>query len=264
MNRRILLALLFTLLAISCSNTEQRPVTTLDTLRANHSPQAIAAVFAARQKERADLVAFLKSSSGHEPVTDSRVLAAIGHVPRHAFVDLPHLVERAYLNRSMPIGYGQTISNPVDVATMMQLLDVQPDDRVLEIGTGSGYQAALLSELSKHVFTIEIVKPLEQQSDERFHLLGYDSIQHRLGDGYYGWQEQAPFQKIIVTCAAGHIPPPLLQQLAAGGRMVIPVGDPYGVQRLIVVMKDDSGEVRTEDRYSVRFVPMTGSGASSQ
>jgi protein-L-isoaspartate(D-aspartate) O-methyltransferase len=191
-------------------------------------------IFQERSSERAQLVALLQKSSNRDPITDPATLEAIGKVPRHAFVDPPHLVARAYMDRAIPIGYGQTISTPYDVAMMTQ-----------------------------NVYSIEILKDLAVLTQERLSLLGYGGIHLRGGDGYYGWPEAAPFQGIIVTCASGHIPPPLLQQLAPGGRMVIPVGDPYGVQRLILVTKDAAGSVKTEDRMPVRFVPMTGSGAAA-
>ena len=199
------------------------------------------------------------------PITEPTVISALRRMPRHAFLTVRHLVEnRAYIDRPMSIGYGfQTISNPSIVATMMQLLKIRPGEKVLEIGTGSGYQAALLAEITPHVYTIEIIRGLAQEGADRLRLLGYDEVQTRAGDGYYGWQEAAPFDAIIVTCAAGHIPPPLLAQLVPGGRMVIPVGNPYQIQRLIFVTKDADGKIKTEDRMPVRFVPMTGAVQAS-
>jgi protein-L-isoaspartate(D-aspartate) O-methyltransferase len=185
------------------------------------------------------------------------VLAVMERVPRHEFVP-----ERgrglAYADRPLPIGYGQTISQPYIVALMTDLLDPEPGDRVLEVGTGSGYQAAVLAELVARVHTIEIVPELAASAGERLHRLGYDNIETRAGDGYYGWPEQAPFDGIVVTAAAGHIPPPLVRQLKPGGRMVIPVGGPFSVQQLTLVEVDAGGEVRTRQLLPVAFVPLTG------
>jgi protein-L-isoaspartate(D-aspartate) O-methyltransferase len=139
----------------------------------------------------------------------------------------------------------------------MQLLAVKQNEKVLEIGTGSGYQASLLAEITPHVYSIEIIKELGEEGADRIHLLGYTSVQTRIADGYNGWPEAAPFDAIIVTCASGHVPPPLLSQLAPNGRMVIPIGNPHQVQRLILITKDANGELKTEDRMPVRFVPMT-------
>ena len=188
---------------------------------------------------------------------DPRVLAAVGKVPRHAFVP-PDLRDAAYFNRPLPIGYGQTISQPYIVAVMTDLLKPRPGDRVLEVGTGSGYQAAVLAELVERVYTIEIIEALGKQAAARLKSLGYDNVTVRIGDGYYGWKEHAPFDAIIVTAAAGHIPPPLINQLKPGGRMVIPVGSRFFVQQLVVVNKDKQGNITTRQTLPVRFVPLTG------
>jgi protein-L-isoaspartate(D-aspartate) O-methyltransferase len=158
----------------------------------------------------------------------------------------------------LPIGYGQTISQPYIVALMTELLEAQAGDKVLEIGTGSGYQAAVLNELTPRVYTIEIVKPLYERAVKRLDKLGYKTIQTRLADGYDGWKEHAPFDGIIVTCAAGHVPPPLWEQLKEGGRMVIPVGGVYETQRLLVLTKQEGGKRQSRNVLPVRFVPMTG------
>jgi protein-L-isoaspartate(D-aspartate) O-methyltransferase len=233
------------------------PPTYLELLRKDSSGKLRTQLFQDRQKERDELVGLLADGSTRQPVTDPQVLKAMGKVPRHAFVVVRHR-ERAYWDRSMPIEYGQTISQPYIVAIMTELLRLKPGDKVLEIGTGSGYQAAVLAEVTPKVFTVEIIQPLEAQTSELLKLLGYNTVKVRKADGYYGWPEEAPFQGIIVTAAAGHVPPPLVQQLAPGGRMVIPVGDPYGTQRLVLVTKDKAGTIQTEDRMPVLFVPMTG------
>ncbi|OGV73029.1 MAG: protein-L-isoaspartate O-methyltransferase [Methylophilales bacterium RIFCSPHIGHO2_02_FULL_57_10] len=186
-----------------------------------------------------------------------RVMEAMGKVPRHRFV--PPEVERyAYRNRPLPIGYGQTISQPFLVAYMTELLQVNKDSKVLEIGTGSGYQAAILGELVSEVYTIEIVKPLAVRAAETLKINGYSNVQVRVGDGYYGWEKHAPFDAIIVTAAAGHVPPPLIQQLKRGGRMLIPLGSSFMPQQLVLVEKDMQDRVRTRELLSVQFVPLTG------
>ena len=178
-------------------------------------------------------------------------------VPRHRFVPAWQL-GRAYHDRPLEIGYQQTISQPYIVAGMTDRLQLRPEARVLEIGTGSGYQAAVLSELTPHVYSIEILEELGRQARERLKTLGYDVVEVKIADGYYGWEEKGPFDAIIVTCAAGHVPPPLVKQLKSGGRIVIPVRDPYGMQSLKVITKDEAGRVRSEELMAVQFVPMTG------
>jgi protein-L-isoaspartate(D-aspartate) O-methyltransferase len=190
-------------------------------------------------------------------IDDPTVLKAMRQTPRHLFVS-EDLRNAAYADQPLPIGYGQTISQPYIVALMTDLLDLKPDDRVLEIGTGSGYQAAVLSNITPHVFTIEIVKPLYDIARERLIEFGFRPEQVVAGDGYFGMPEKAPFDAIIVTAAADHIPPPLLQQLKPGGRMIIPIGPAYLAQRLVVVEKDSSGKVTTRSVLPVRFVPLTG------
>lgn len=191
------------------------------------------------------------------PIRDSETLEAMRQVPRHLFVPWS-LKPLAHEDHPLPIGHGQTISQPYIVALMTEALHIKPNAKVLEIGTGSGYQAAVLSELTPQVFTMEIIAPLGNEARERLQKLGYHSVKVRIGDGYFGWPEEAPFDGIIVTCAAGHIPPPLIAQLSQGGRMVIPVGGAYQIQRLMVVSKDQDGRVRTNELLPVRFVPMTG------
>jgi len=190
-------------------------------------------------------------------ISDEDVLEAMAAVPRHLFVPETEK-SRAYADRPLPIGYGQTISQPYIVALMTWLLEIEPGDRILEIGTGSGYQAAVLAELTDQVFSIEIIEPLAERAEETLREAGYHGVKVRRGDGYYGWAEAAPFHGIIVTAAAGHVPPPLVEQLALGGRIIVPLGNPYQVQILTIVHKDPLGQVSTEQLLPVRFVPMTG------
>jgi len=188
-------------------------------------------------------------------VRDSATLAALRTVPRHEFVPRDQR-RRAYGDYPLPIGLGQTISQPYIVAFMTEILDLAPGDRVLEVGTGSGYQAAILAALGVDVFTIEIFEELAASAGERLARLGFTAVRGRHGDGHYGWIEESPFDAVIVTAAAGYIPRALTDQLRPGGRMVIPVGSVYGVQTLILVEKDERGELRTESLMPVRFVPM--------
>ena len=199
----------------------------------------------------------LTSESLNKETLDPRVLEAMATVPRHELVP-EDLRDVAYENRPLPIGHGQTISQPYIVAVMTNLLKPQPAQRVLEIGTGSGYQAAILGEIAGEVYTIEIITALGEQARRDLDRLGYKNIEVRIGDGYYGWEEQAPFDAIVVTAAASHIPPPLIKQLKNGGRMVIPVGSRFMVQQLLLVEKDQAGEVITRQILPVRFVPLTG------
>jgi protein-L-isoaspartate(D-aspartate) O-methyltransferase len=202
------------------------------------------------------MVDLTRSETGRETL-DTKVIAALGRVPRHQFVPSA-VVSRAYENRPLPIGYGQTISQPYIVALMTDLLGIQPDSTVLEIGTGSGYQAAVLAELAREVYTVEIIPPLGEAARERLQRLGYRNIQVRIADGYYGWEEHAPYDAIIVTAAAGTIPPPLVEQLRPGSTMVIPVGSRFLTQQLVLVTKDSQGMVHTRQILPVAFVPLTG------
>jgi len=170
----------------------------------------------------------------------------------------------AYSDMPLPIGRGQTISQPYIVAEMTRLLDVKPDDKVLEVGVGSGYQAAVLAELTSHVFGVEVVEPLAQEAGARLKRLGYDTVRIRHGDGYYGWPEEAPFDGIIVTAAAATAPRPLLDQLAPEGRMVIPIGPSGGTQDLTLFKKDADGRMTSEFIMAVRFVPFTRGGAKGE
>lgn len=186
-----------------------------------------------------------------------KVLQAILKVPRHKFV-LPETLEDAYQNTPLPIGYGQTISQPYIVAIMTDLLKLTQSDKVLEIGTGSGYQAAVLSELVQQVYSIEIVAALGKQVKQLFKELDYKNITSKIGDGYYGWEEYAPFDAIIVTAAASHVPHALVEQLKPGGRMMIPVGSNFMTQQLLLITKDIDGKIQTQQILPVRFVPLTG------
>jgi len=188
---------------------------------------------------------------------DRRVMDVMAKVPRHEFVPA-YLRHNAYANIPLPIGHGQTISQPFIVALMTDLLATKKDDVVLEVGTGSGYQAAVLSELVRKVYTIEVIKELGESARERLSRLGHKNVEVRIADGYFGWEERAPFDAIIVTAAAGHVPPPLIRQLKPGGRIVIPVGGVYQVQMPMVVTKDASGKLKTRQVLPVRFVPLTG------
>jgi protein-L-isoaspartate(D-aspartate) O-methyltransferase len=188
---------------------------------------------------------------------DERVMRALAKVPRHEFVPADDR-EFAYENRPLPIGHGQTISQPYIVAIMTDLVEPTAGCRALEVGTGSGYQAAILGELCDEVYTVEIVEALGVSARERLARLGYRNVAVRLGDGYYGWKEHAPFDAILVTAVSSHIPPPLLAQLKPGGRMILPIGTRFTAQELVLVSKDSEGRVTTRQILPVRFVPLTG------
>jgi protein-L-isoaspartate(D-aspartate) O-methyltransferase len=187
------------------------------------------------------------------------VMTAMAQVPRDEFVP-PEIRSHAFANNALPIGDGQTISQPFIVALMTDLLNPDKEDVILEVGTGSGYQAAVLSELVRQVYSIEIIPELAAQAAERLRHLGYANIEVRATDGYRGWPELAPFDGIIVTAAATHVPPPLTEQLRPGGRLVIPIGLPYMHQELMLIEKDASGHCHTRDVLGVAFVPLTGNG----
>lgn len=197
-------------------------------------------------------------TAGHtgRRVLDPRVMNAMRTIPRHEFVPA-NLRGSAYDNRPLPIGHGQTISQPYIVALMTDLLKIDANDVVLEVGTGSGYQAAVLSPLVKTVHTVEIIEPLAKQATERLRRLGYKNVSVYHADGYEGLKAAAPYDAIIVTAAATHIPPPLIAQLKPSGRMIIPVGGPFATQSLMLVEKTKAGRVRTQQVLPVRFVPLT-------
>jgi protein-L-isoaspartate(D-aspartate) O-methyltransferase len=189
-------------------------------------------------------------------VTDEEVLRAMERVPRHEFVP-ENQQSHAYADRPLPIGYGQTISQPYIVALMSELLVLEATDRVLEIGAGSGYQAAILAEIVAEVYSVEIVAPLARDAKERLERLGYDNVHVRCADGFFGWKEHAPFDAIVVTCAPERIPEPLVEQLQDGGHLVVPVGPPGGYQTLWQVTRTGQ-EIVKRDVTGVLFVPLTG------
>jgi len=211
---------------------------------------------------RAELVAEVESYARMAWDTDKNTLSdsvmkSLSTVERHEFV--PQSQKRyAYEDRPLPIGHGQTISQPYIVALMTDLISPEDSDVVLEIGTGSGYQAAILAELVEHVYTIEIIEPLFNSATTRLDRLGYDNVTTRLGDGYFGWEQHGPFDAIVVTAAASHVPPPLIQQLKPGARMVIPVGGRFMTQQLLLIEKTEQGDIITKQIAAVRFVPLTG------
>jgi protein-L-isoaspartate(D-aspartate) O-methyltransferase len=211
---------------------------------------------------RAALVAEIRSYAARDSIMDSEsfedtVLQSLDSVRRHEFVP-DRLRKEAYENHPLPIGYGQTISQPYIVALMTDLVQPGPDDVVLEVGTGSGYQAAVLAKLVKRVYSMEIIEPLAEQARKRLDRLGYSNVETKLGDGYFGWEEHAPYDAIIVTAASSHVPPPLIQQLKPGGRLVIPVGGRFAIQYLLLIEKTKEGEIMTRQIAAVRFVPLTG------
>jgi len=215
-------------------------------------------------KERGQMVADIAAMARATAFETSRpkfaegVMAAMGRVPRHKLVPVEQ-VPYAYENRPLPIGHGQTISQPYIVALMTDLLEPKPTDVVLEIGTGSGYQAAVLAELVAKVYTIEIVEPVGKRATEQIAALGYKNVVTRIGDGYDGWPQAAPFDGIVVTAAAPHVPQALVDQLKPGGRLVIPVGAQWQVQELLVIEKRSDGSTATKRTIPVRFVPLTRS-----
>ncbi|MDY7009314.1 MAG: protein-L-isoaspartate(D-aspartate) O-methyltransferase [Planctomycetota bacterium] len=237
---------------MTATTTASSP-TTADAPATTTAPKWTPPQFKARQDQRAAMVRVIRAYG----LRDESVLEAMTAVPRHEFVPANNS-QRAYADTPLPIGFGQTISQPYIVAEMTRLLKLGPKSRVLEIGTGSGYQAAVLTHFTPHVYSIEIVKPLAESARKRLKRLGYTVVDVRAGDGYYGWAEKAPFDAIIVTCAAGRIPPPLIRQLAPGGRMVIPVGRPFATQSLMLIEKRPDESIRSRSLMAVAFVPMTG------
>lgn len=236
-----------------------RTILTLLTLALVVPPTGAEEFALARRRMVEEIRADVEATARHigKRALDPQVMEVMGRVPRHEFVP-SHLRGRAYENRPLPVGYGQTISQPYIVALMTDLAAVSAGETVLELGTGSGYQAAILAALGARVYTVEIVPELGEQARERLSRLGYLDVAVRVGDGYHGWVEHAPFDAILVTAAASHIPPPLVRQLKPGGRMVVPVGSPFQTQQLTLVEKSEVGTVTTRQFLPVRFVPLTG------
>ena len=237
--------------AASGPRTTSQPATTVSAPTSQPRKKWSPPKFKARFNERNVMTRTIMNYG----VKDISVLRAMVGVPRHMFVPRA-IASRAYYDTPLPIGFGQTISQPYMVAEMTRLLQLKPTSRVLEIGTGSGYQAAVLTEFTQYVYSIEIVKPLADAAKARFKNLGYHVIKTKRADGYYGWPAEAPFDAIIVTCAAGQIPPPLVKQLVNGGRMIIPVGGAFSRQSLMLVEKDAKGKIRSRSLMGVRFVPL--------
>ena len=220
-----------------------------------NADEAVDAVARAAMVDEVHFYATLARDSGEEALNED-VMRSLGTVERHEFVPARQK-PFAYENRPLPIGHGQTISQPYIVALMTDLIEPGRDDVVLEIGTGSGYQAAILAKLVKHVYSIEIIEALADEATARLGRLGYNNVTTKLGDGYYGWEEYAPFDAIVVTAAGSHVPPSLIQQLRPGGRMIIPVGGRFMTQQLLLLEKTDDDEIITRQIAAVRFVPLT-------
>jgi len=244
------LGLFAIILGVNCAKEPGPVVSSQDTeADANQAP-----AFAERVKERAEMVA---GQIQARAVNDPNVLKAMRTVPRHAFIP-PDWQRYAYADYPLPIGQEQTISQPYIVAFMTDALRLRPEHKVLEIGTGSGYQAAVCAEIVREVYTIEIVKELAKSAKERLKKLGYPNVFVRAGDGFFGWPDKGPFDAIIGTAAAGRVPPLLLEQLKPGGRMILPVEGSFGFQYLVVITKDKKGNISKKNVMPVRFVPMTG------
>jgi len=229
---------------------EQKDPNDKKLLRPDHKHPA----FAERIEERTKMVAWQIQA---RDVKDPNVLKAMRIVPRHAFVRFSEQ-RSAYADHPLPIGFDQTISQPYIVAFMTEALKLKPDSKVLEIGTGSGYQAAVCAEIAQQVYTIEIVEGLAKRAEKCLKELGYPNVFVRFGDGFFGWPDVAPFDAIIGTAAAGRIPEPLLEQLKPGGRMILPYGRPWDFQYLVLITKDEKGNISRKNVMPVRFVPMTG------
>jgi protein-L-isoaspartate(D-aspartate) O-methyltransferase len=246
MRHVVVLVLLVLIVLSACAQPTERAA--LPTPTSTPKDQADAVFAQARTRMVAEQIR-------ERGITDPRVLAAMSKVPRHRFVPIDYLDE-AYADYPLPIGYGQTISQPYIVALMTQYLALKPGEKVLEIGTGSGYQAAILAELTDQVYSVEIIEPLAERAETTLKALGYN-VQIKIADGYYGWPEHAPFDAIIVTCAPDHVPQPLIQQLKDGGRLVIPIGPPGFYQTLWLIEKKGKQIIST-NLGGVRFVPMLG------
>ncbi len=217
-------------------------------------PQHTHPAFGQYVTERSDMVTEQIKQRG---IKQPQVLNAMFSVPRHAFVR-PRDLRRAYRDQPLPIGMGQTISQPYIVGYMTEALKLDRKCKVLEIGTGSGYQAAVCAEIAGEVYSVEIIEELARAARQRLNALGYGNVFVKAGDGYFGWEQKGPYDVIIVTCAAGFIPPPLIEQVKAGGKIIAPLGSPFGVQTLVLIIKDKQGRLRSRRLLPVRFVPMVG------
>jgi len=247
----ILVAVLGGILLMACAQIAPSPTPTeMPTPTPEPSPTPTTDIYTQQRKRMVDTQIRARG------ITDEAVLRAMETVPRHEFV-LPRYLDQAYADHPLPIGYGQTISQPFIVAWMTELLDIDQGDKVLEIGTGSGYQAAVLAEITDQVYSVEIIEELAKSAEERLKRLGYTKVKVKHADGYYGWEEHAPYDAIIVTCAPDHVPQPLAQQLKDGGRLVIPVGPPGGYQSLWLIIKQGD-QMLSKNLGGVRFVPLTG------
>jgi protein-L-isoaspartate(D-aspartate) O-methyltransferase len=252
--RFIIMLIIIRMLFLSFSCGKEPP--------AQESPEKVKSAKGVKQ-EKSDMFAeqrmeMVSSQLADRGITAETVLNAMSLVPRHEFVPGKY-IDDAYMDGPLPIGFGQTISQPYIVALMTELLDVNKNSKVLEVGTGSGYQAAVLSRIVKEVYSVEIVKELSEISSAALRRTGCDNVKTHHADGYYGWPEHAPYDAIITTCASEFIPPPLIKQLKKGGRMCIPVGPPFKVQHLLLVKKSAAGEVSVEMITEVRFVPLVRS-----
>lgn len=246
------LAILFlAVVLVACGETTTPTPTTLSDEPGASPPSPTVDDRFAEERER-----MVRQQIEARGIRDEEVLAAMRRVPRHRFVP-ERFVDQAYADHPLPIGHGQTISQPYIVAMMTEALQVEPGDRILEIGTGSGYQAAVLAEVGAEVYTIEIIPELAEQAEQQLHAAGYHDVQVRHADGYFGWEEHAPFDGIMVTAAPDHLPQPLANQLEPGGHLVIPIGPPGSYQTLWLFTKQEDGELDANSLGAVRFVPFT-------
>ena len=253
---RIAVCLIFALTACAVKQEQIAPPSTISATTASTLAVPTTRISDPFESARQNMVKYTIEERG---ISDPDILRSMGTVERHRFV-LEQYLAQAYADHPLPIGYGQTISQPYIVALMTELLELKPGERVLEIGSGSGYQAAVLSELGYiEVYTIEIIPELASMAETRLVLLGYKDVHIKQGDGYFGWEEYAPFDAIIVTAAPDHLPAPLVEQLANGGRIVIPIGPPGGYQTLWKFIKDGD-ELKALNMGGVAFVPFTGEG----
>jgi protein-L-isoaspartate(D-aspartate) O-methyltransferase len=248
--KKILLLLLMGLLLVACSNAATATAVPGAETTVSEMAAATADTYAPLRQE------MVEQGVIGWGITDEVVIEAMGRVPRHEFVPADYL-DQAYDNHPLPIGHGQTISQPYIVALMTQMAEVGAGDKVLEVGTGSGYQAAVLAEVVDQVYSVEIIGALAERAEEDLARLGYDNVMVDHADGYFGWPEQAPFDAIVVTAAPDHVPQPLVEQLKIGGQLIIPVGPVGGFQTLWRVTRISEEEVQTEDLGGVRFVPLT-------